>query len=546
MALTVAEEIDELKRKITLLDGDKKAYSESSQWTIRQNKDIISQLRHENKMLRVKLSRKMKADDDVISEVFHSHNQQPPAELRGVSGEVAVRKFDQTVCEMLKKRNKLQHARRSREQMLAQLSAQVEVMQGERKAIETAPAGDSEAASQLRQLENRLDKVVVKCSEASHICKTYEMILQKLQEECLGFDNAIAALEKGISGRKTQLEDLESMCNDAQLARDMAKLELGRQEQSMAESRRERERILADYRKQAEEKKDFKEKVERRLRKSSTHHSSGQLDSSLDSSLQEEQEEKISSYEEALAKIKDTTGVSDILEVVARFLNQGDTRAHLEQLQSEHSQSLARLQEDKERLQAQFEEMKYSGEAKMSSGQRMLEEFGLHLDEAKKKCEESKVRADQTSKLLAQVKNGVQHLSEKLQHIKMPQSHVLKPRVAEGSEEHVLQQLAASEQRLVSLTEELASRDLDTLRREMEDEEFRHTVEGGLSGNVKVELPKSGEEPSFYDDESGSEEEFVGREVMKKATAALVEARTKKKATDDDDDEGATKKRKRR
>ena len=91
------------------------------------------------------------------------------------------------------------------------------------------------------------------------------------------------------------------------------------------------------------------------------------MDRSLNSCLQEEQEEKISSYEEALAKIKDTTGVSDILEVVARFLNQGDTRKHLGQLQIEHSQSLARLQEDKERLQAQFEEMKYSGEAKMSS-----------------------------------------------------------------------------------------------------------------------------------------------------------------------------------
>ena len=175
----------------------------------------------------------------------------------------------------------------------------------------------------------------------------------------------------------------------------------------MAESRRERERVLGDYRRQADEKKEFKEKVERRVRflvhqnlnHSSLVHSPSSsashppttpvdtvslcsvsggfsivclcvwptVDSSLDSSLQEEQEEKISSYEEALAKIKDTTGVSDILEVVARFLNQGDTRAHLEQLQTEHSQSLAHLQEEKERLQAQFEEMKYSGEAKMSS-----------------------------------------------------------------------------------------------------------------------------------------------------------------------------------
>ena len=42
-------------------------------------------------------------------------------------------------------------------------------------------------------------------------------------------------------------------------------MELGRQEQSMAESRREREKVLAEYRRQAEEKKEFKEKVERRV-----------------------------------------------------------------------------------------------------------------------------------------------------------------------------------------------------------------------------------------------------------------------------------------
>ena len=35
----------------------------------------------------------------------------------------------------------------------------------------------------------------------------------------------------------------------------------------MAETRREREKEIAEYRKQAEEKKDFKEKVERRVSK---------------------------------------------------------------------------------------------------------------------------------------------------------------------------------------------------------------------------------------------------------------------------------------
>ncbi len=82
---------------------------------------------------------------------------------------------------------------------------------------------------------------------------------------------------------------------------------------------------------------------------------------------QEVQEAKITSYEEALAKIKDATGVSNIQEVVDRFLNQGNTKKHLEQLKEENTEQLARLKEDKEKLQAQFEDMKYSGEAKMST-----------------------------------------------------------------------------------------------------------------------------------------------------------------------------------
>lgn len=40
----------------------------------------------------------------------------------------------------------------------------------------------------------------------------------------MGFDNEMEALEKAIKMRKKDLSDLESMCTDAQLARDMAKV----------------------------------------------------------------------------------------------------------------------------------------------------------------------------------------------------------------------------------------------------------------------------------------------------------------------------------
>lgn len=52
-----------------------------------------------------------------------------------------------------------------------------------------------------------------------------------------------------------------------------------------------------------------------------------------------------------------------------------------------------------------------------------------------------------------------------------PHTHMLKPKVDPGSEEYVLEQLGQAEQKLVTLAEELASRDLDTICKEMEDEE---------------------------------------------------------------------------
>ena len=59
------------------------------------------------------------------------------------------------------------------------------------------------------------------------------------------------------------------MCNDAQLARDIAKAELMRQEELNIRVRKEREKELMTYKKQAEEKKEFAERVERRLNRMS-------------------------------------------------------------------------------------------------------------------------------------------------------------------------------------------------------------------------------------------------------------------------------------
>jgi hypothetical protein len=197
-------------------------------------------------------------------------------------------------------------------------------------------------------------------------------------------------------------------------------------------------------------------------------------------------------------------------------------------------------------LQAEFEEMKYSGEEKMSAGQRMLEEVQSHLDEAKKRRSDSEVKADRAGRLLGQVKTGINHLSEKLQHLKAPHTHILKPHLEQGSEEAVIEQLGDCELKLVSLVEELSSRDLDTIQKEMEDEEFRQSIEGGTSANIKIALPKETTPQGDLYDESDDDDEGTLREAMKRDTQQLVEQKTKKKPQEDEEDEDTKGKKKKR
>ncbi len=68
------------------------------------------------------------------------------------------------------------------------------------------------------------------------------------------------------------------------------------------------------------------------------------------------------------------------------------------------------------------------------------------------------------------VLDQMHEVSDLLTHTQ-PHSHALKPKLSPESDEYVIEQLSSVEGKLVSLAEELSSRDLETIHKEMEDEE---------------------------------------------------------------------------
>lgn len=69
-------------------DGDRKAYYESSQWTIKQNRGSVAKLRQENKMLRRNLADSKAGDERVINTAFRERDVER-ASMRGKSGKVS-------------------------------------------------------------------------------------------------------------------------------------------------------------------------------------------------------------------------------------------------------------------------------------------------------------------------------------------------------------------------------------------------------------------------------------------------------------------------
>ena len=117
------DEPDDLRRKLALLEGDRKAYYESSQETIHQNKNMITALRKENNAMASRIK----------------------SEKRGASvdQQAEVRKLRHTIHEMIAKHNILRHQCEGKERALAKVEREVRILESETAALEQAAAGSA-------------------------------------------------------------------------------------------------------------------------------------------------------------------------------------------------------------------------------------------------------------------------------------------------------------------------------------------------------------------------------------------------------------------
>lgn len=209
----------------------------------------------------------------------------------------------------------------------------------------------------IRMLENRLDKAMIKYNEAMSIKKTYELIVKRLKDERVGYDNQLAAIEQSLKGKEHDFEELLLLSHDANHAKELAEADLRKFEAEIEQRRKTRFKEVNDQKAQIESRLDQRDKGDKaradvkfggHLGVGTLGDSSkggdavggfGQALFSAKKSVAEGRPEgrtvdkrRLEDYDEAMRRIKDATGVSDVNEIIQKFATQHDTHSNLQEL----------------------------------------------------------------------------------------------------------------------------------------------------------------------------------------------------------------------
>ncbi|XP_065773907.1 outer dynein arm-docking complex subunit 3 isoform X3 [Muntiacus reevesi] len=464
-------QVAELQRKIQLLEGDRKAFYESTQWNIKKNQETINQLREETRVLQLQLT-------DLL-------------QVR------ALEHLDYRLNEKVKQLNALRHQLGLRQKWLEELQLQ----------------------HSLRELE---------------ITEAQDSNTEVAKEESLHLGNRLDFMEAEVVRTKHELEELHLVNQEALNARDIAKNQLQYLEETVFRERKKRERYLTECKKRAEERKLQNERMERKTQREHVLLQSDDTLQDSMHSKEEELKRRWSMYqmEVLFGKVKDATGVAETHAVVRRFLAQGDTFTQLEMLKSENEQTLLRLKQEKQQLQQELEDLKYSGEALLVSEQKRQAELQGRLKVEEQRRAEAQDQLDRTRRALQMTKEGLEHLAGKLNHIVVETGRSVGKELDPKADDYLPNLLGLVEEKLLKLHSQLENHNVPEMLRHIVDREFYTTLEGKLpSYNTRIPLPVAGHKDKFFDEEESEEDDsdVVTRAALKMRSQKLIESRSKRR-----------------
>jgi len=392
---------------------------------------------------------------------------------------------------------------------------------------------------QIRILENRLDKALVKFNEALAHNKKLRDTIDDLRRERVVFDSIYRKLEKELHEKKKQMANIIELSNLSYEQRDNSQMEIAAIEQA---NRKEQE----DF---EEQMMNLNNVLENEFIESTK--ASGKLGSQGDMSMEDETKlkkkvnkgawgiakdkadvqvsmERVQNFEEAFNKIKAATGITDIEELVRTFIKNEDQNFSLFNYVNEQTNDIEKLEEQIQQLKE--EEQKYAQESgdDVNQHKQILKELEVKLQSVENMVEKYESKCQDTQKIIESLKKGIQSMFTK---VECDTENMLSDSTV--TEANIVQYLGLIEQRCNEVLQQYATYSQRERERQNEDDDEE---EGGGANAVLSVLgvgPNTpmGQElihvnPPKLDDVSSEEESDGEDEEARPLTREELKAKT--------------------
>jgi len=276
---------------------------------------------------------------------------------------------------------------------------------------------------QIKVLENRLDKSLLKFNETLAQNKVLRKRIDEYRRERVVFDGIYKKLERELHEKKKEMAAIIEDSKNAYQTRDKAQSEMAALQQHADKERTEFEGEFKELGELIKSQQNMLEQI--RLRQfDNTHEEQATLASTNIEGESESasplgvwantkdkitplSQEKIHSYEDALAKIQESTGVHDINEIVTRFLEAEEQNFSLFNYVNDINSEIERLEHSIAEMRNQIEKYRGQGMSTDTQRKKAIRDLEEKLTRTEKKAEEYEGRYNRAVRTISQLKNGI-------------------------------------------------------------------------------------------------------------------------------------------
>ena len=269
--------------------------------------------------------------------------------------------------------------------------------------------GVNEAANQMRKkqrqmrtLENNLEKVVVRLNEATSFNEAQRREIEDLRREKLQRIAIEKEQMRKLEAKKTELVAIIEQSQKAMEARDLARAQIVALKKRIGVEVAHFEQEWSERMNKLEsDRKAYNDHMrEARLKMEKDSHQ-GQLTVAQEASIKakstkaywniakreidlEKQAEKIMTYKEAFNKIKKSTGIQSISEMVEEFVRSEDQNFALFNQINDLHREIETLEVSNMKMRAQVEKMKKTGSADKMNKKKIFENLQNQIERAER------------------------------------------------------------------------------------------------------------------------------------------------------------------